>query len=182
MADKTISGLLNGFMKREYFGEIEITDDFLKEQLFPEESTEAFSAILLKYQSILNNIVYSDMELKQLEAFLTSQMKKKPDYLSEAQAAAITKFWKTNKHKIHDVIVTRSTWNNHLKTLKWRIDVSYENKEKGGEPKAIFEMDMEKRVLAKKHEKILFEVDIDKLDDMISQVEKIEQNINDIVN
>lgn len=46
------------------------------------------------------------MDFNQLEAFLTSQTKKKGG-LTEAQAAAFSKFWKNNRTKIHNILVSR---------------------------------------------------------------------------
>ena len=63
------------------------------------------------------------MDLDQSETFLETQMKKKDGGISQDQAKAFTKFWKNNRKKIHDSLVERSSWNNKLQNMSWRIDV-----------------------------------------------------------
>lgn len=122
-ADKNVVGLLNGIARREYFGESEITDDFLHQELFSDLSEEQFDAMLKRYEALMRSIVSADMDFNQLEAFLTSQMKRKQGSLTQEQAAAFLKFWKSQKVKIHDVLVQKSSWNNKLKDVNWRIDL-----------------------------------------------------------
>ena len=68
-------------------------------------------------------MVSADMDFNQSEAFLTSQMKKREGSITEDQANALRKFWKTHKNKIHEAVVSRTTWNNTLKHISWRIDI-----------------------------------------------------------
>lgn len=121
-ADKNFVGLLNGLARRTYFAEEDITNQFLKQELFPDLSQEEFDALLKKCESLMKNLVGTDMDFNQLEAFLTSQRKKRQGAITESQSAAIVKFWKSQKSKIHDVLVDKSRWNNKLKELSWRID------------------------------------------------------------
>lgn len=146
-ADKNVVGLLNGIARREYFGESDITDEFLHQELFPDLSAEQFDAILKRYETLTRNIVSADMDYNQLEAFLTSQMKRKQGSLTQEQAAAFLKFWKSQKVKIHDVLVQRSSWNNKLKDISWRIDLKSQGRhlEQINSPVAIVEMQIEKR-------------------------------------
>ena len=46
-------GLLNGLAKREYYGNKDITDEFLKNELYPDESDENFSTRLTKCKNLL---------------------------------------------------------------------------------------------------------------------------------
>ena len=146
-ADKNVVGLLNGIARREYFGESEITDDFLHHELFSDLSEEQFSAMLKKYENLMRNIVSADMDFNQLEAFLTSQMKRKQGALTQEQAAAFLKFWKSQKTKIHDALVQKSSWNNKLKDINWRIDLKSQARhlQQINTPVAIVEMQVEKR-------------------------------------
>lgn len=146
-ADKNVVGLLNGIARREYFGESEITDDFLHQELFSDLSEEQFDAVLKRYEALMRNIVSADMDFNQLEAFLTSQMKRKQGALTQEQAAAFLKFWKSQKAKIHDVLVQRSSWNNKLKDINWRIDLKSQARhlQQINTPVAIVEMQVEKR-------------------------------------
>lgn len=146
-ADKNVVGLLNGIARREYFGESEITDDFLHQELFSDLSEEQFDVVLKRYEALMRNIVSADMDFNQLEAFLTSQMKRKQGALTQEQAAAFLKFWKSQKAKIHDVLVQRSSWNNKLKDINWRIDLKSQARhlQQINTPVAIVEMQVEKR-------------------------------------
>ena len=146
-ADKNVVGLLNGIARRKYFAEKEITDEFLHQELFPEISRGDFDAQLKRYEALMKNIVSADMDFNQLEAFLTSQTKKKEGALSQEQAAAFMKFWKLQKAKIHESLVQKSSWNNRLKDMSWRIDVKTQARriEQLNAPVAIVEMQLESR-------------------------------------
>ena len=151
-ADKNVVGLLNGLARREYFGESEITDDFLHQELFSDLPREQFNATLKRYELLMRNIVSADMDFNQLEAFLTSQTKRKEGALTQSQAAAFMKFWKSQKVKIHDVLVQRSSWNNRLKDTSWRIDLKSQGRylQHINTPVAIVEMQLENRATESK--------------------------------
>ena len=157
-ADKNVVGLLNGLARREYFGESEITDDFLHQELFPDLGREQFDAMLSRYENLMRNIVSADMDFNQLEAFLTSQTRRKQGSLTQEQAAAFLKFWKSQKVKIHDVLVQRSSWNNRLKDISWRIDLKSQGRhlQQINTPVAIVEMQVEKRSTENKVEYYYF--------------------------
>lgn len=151
-ADKNVVGLLNGLARRNFFSESDITDEFLHQELFPDLSQEQFAAMLKKFDSLMRNLVSADMDFNQLEALLTSQMKKKEGALTQEQAAAFMKFWKSQKSKIHDVVVQKCCWNNHLKGLGWRVDVKTQARsvQQLNTPVAIVEMQIESRNSEKK--------------------------------
>ena len=73
-------------------------------------------------------MVSADMDFNQSEAFLTSQMKKREGAITEDQANALRKFWKTHKNKIHEAVISRTTWNNTIKQMSWRIDIKSQAK------------------------------------------------------
>ena len=87
-------------------------------------------------------MVSADMDFNQLEAFLTSQTKRRENAMSEEHANVYRKFWKTHKNKIHDVLVSQSNWNNSLKKVSWRIDIKSQsrNVDQMSEPTAIVEL------------------------------------------
>ena len=155
-ADKNVVGLLNGLARREYFGESEITDEFLHQELFSDLEKEQFVAMLKRYENLMRNIVSADMDFNQLEAFLTSQMRRKQGSLTQEQAAAFLKFWKSQKVKIHDVMVQKSSWNNKLKDVSWRIDLKSQGRhlQQINMPVAIVEMQLENRSTESKVSKI----------------------------
>ena len=151
-ADKNVVALLNGIARRDYFGESEITNEFLHQELFADLEEEQFQSMLKKYETLMRNIVSADMDFNQLEAFLTSQMKRKQGALTQGQAAAFLKFWKSQKTKIHDVLVQKSSWNNKLKDINWRIDLKSQARhlQQINTPVAIVEMQVEKRTTENK--------------------------------
>jgi hypothetical protein len=166
-ADKNVVGLLNGLARRQFFGESEITDSFLHGELFPDLSDEEFETMLGKYELLLRNIVASDMDYNQLEAFLTSQTKKREGTLKVDQAAAFMKFWKSQKNKIHDSLVQKASWNNKFKDVSWRIDLKTQARhiDQINTPVAIIEMQIENastRHNDKNGEKVRFQKEMGK--------------------
>ena len=87
--DKKLLGLLNGIAKRDYYDETGITDEFLYQELFSEMEQANFNTILNRFENLVKTMVNSDMDFRQLEAFLTSQMKRREDALNEEQV----QFW-----------------------------------------------------------------------------------------
>lgn len=146
-ADKNFVGLLNGLARRTYFSEEDITNEFLKQELFSDLPQEEFEALLKKCENLMKNIVSTDMDFNQLEAFLTSQRKRRQGAITEGQAAAIVKFWKSQRSKIHDVLVNKSRWNSRMKDLSWRIDFKSQARHVSqlNTPVAIVEMKLEKQ-------------------------------------
>ena len=88
--DKNLLGLLNGIAKREYYGEAGITDEFLHEELYNEMDQTNFDSLLKRFQGLVKTMVNSDMDFRQLEAFLTSQMKRREGALTEEQVQNIS--------------------------------------------------------------------------------------------
>lgn len=83
--DKQLLGLLNGIAKREYYGECEISDEFLREELYDEMDETSFENHLKRFKSLIKTMANSDMDFRQLEAFLTSQMKRRDGAITEEQ-------------------------------------------------------------------------------------------------
>ncbi|PIK60180.1 putative COMM domain-containing protein 1-like [Apostichopus japonicus] len=182
MADEGNStvGLLNGIAKREYYGSTDITNEFLKEELFPNLSLEEFTAVYTKCSHLLKNIASAGMDFNQLEAFLTSQTKKKGG-LSEPQAAAFSKFWKNKKTKIHNVMVSRSTYGKTLKNLSWRIDIKAQAKkvDQINTPTAIVELQLanKNQSQSKEDDVVQFELDEVMLGSLTRSLEEIEERL-----
>lgn len=182
MADdgNATTGLLNGIAKRDYFGSTEITDEFLKNELYPNLSDEEFNAIYSKFSHLLKNIISTNMDFNQLEAFLTSQTKKQGG-LTEVQAAAFSKFWKNNKTKIHNVMVTRTTFGKTLKNVSWRIDLKAQAKklDQINTPTAIVELQLANRSKPENgNEVVRFEMDEEQLVSLTKSLEEIEECLN----
>ncbi|WAR19028.1 COMD1-like protein [Mya arenaria] len=183
MADETknIVALLNGITKRTYYGESEITNDFLKSEIFPNLSTEEFDALSTKCISILKILVSADMDFNQCEAFLTSQVKKPEGGITENMANAFRKFWKNHKNKIHEALISKSTWNNTLNHVSWRIDIKSQARhiDEINAPTAIMELEIgPKEKSEKKSDVVRFEMDDERLTAVLKTMQDIENAVN----
>lgn len=119
------------------------------------------------------------MDFNQLEAFLTSQMKRREAAMTEEEASAYRKFWKVHKNKIHDTLVSKTNWNNSLKKVSWRIDVKSQSKsaENINEPSAIVELQIENPEESQKTEVVQFEMDESRLAHVLQNMKDIEDQI-----
>ncbi|MEE6519445.1 hypothetical protein FKM82_031287, partial [Ascaphus truei] len=91
------------------------------------------------------SIVSADMDLNQIDAFLTAQTKKQGG-ISAEQAAVIAKFWKNHKAKIRERMITHTRWESTLKAMNWRIDLKSQSRrtDQVNTPVAIVEMEIGK--------------------------------------
>ncbi|CAJ0951250.1 unnamed protein product [Ranitomeya imitator] len=89
------------------------------------------------------SIVSADMDINQIDAFLTAQTKKQGGITAE-QSLVIAKFWKNHKKKIRESVIDQNRWENALKSLKWRIDVKSQSRhtEQVGSSAAIVELEI----------------------------------------
>ncbi|NWI59964.1 COMD1 protein, partial [Calyptomena viridis] len=92
------------------------------------------------------SIASADMDLNQLEAFLTAQTKKQGGITSD-QAAVIAKFWKSHRMNIHESLIDRSRWDRVLKNMNWRVDLKSQlrHTDHMNTPVAIVEMELDKK-------------------------------------
>uniref|UniRef100_A0A8V0Z560 COMM domain-containing protein 1 n=1 Tax=Gallus gallus TaxID=9031 RepID=A0A8V0Z560_CHICK len=142
---KALSALLGGIAQAAYYGKVDITEELLRGQLYPEAAPEEFRALRAKMGGLLQSIASADMDLNQLEAFLTAQTKKQGGITSD-QAAVIAKFWKNHRVKIHESLVNQSCWDNVLKNMNWRVDLKSQSRhvDQINTPVAIVEMELGK--------------------------------------
>uniref|UniRef100_A0A3Q3XF90 COMMD1 N-terminal domain-containing protein n=1 Tax=Mola mola TaxID=94237 RepID=A0A3Q3XF90_MOLML len=70
---KALSGLLNGIAQREFHNKVEVTEELLNTELYPELSRDQFTALHDRMRGLLKSIATADMDHAQLEAFLTAQ-------------------------------------------------------------------------------------------------------------
>ncbi|XP_030590536.1 COMM domain-containing protein 1 [Archocentrus centrarchus] len=123
-AVKSLSGLLNGIAQKVYYGNSEITEELLKSELYPELSQDEFTALHHKMKGLLKSIATADMDHAQLEAFLTAQTKKQGGGgVSAEQAAALSRFWKSQRVRVKESLVAQSRWEPSLRGLSWRVDL-----------------------------------------------------------
>ena len=142
---KKTLGLLNGLSKRMYHNE-SIENDYLREQILPGSSIIDFKRMVDKYTKLLRDIVVSDMSVNDVVAKV-NQMQE-DNQLNADECNGITKFWKVNRTKLHDVLIQQSIWEDKLKSFSWRIDVSTQSKsiDKINKPTAIVELKSKSRL------------------------------------
>ncbi|KAM7060411.1 COMM domain-containing protein 1 isoform 2-T2 [Acridotheres tristis] len=142
---RPLSALLSGIAQAAFHGNAGITEDLLRTQLYPEAPPEEFRALRAKMRGLLQSIASADMDLNQLEAFLTAQTKKQGGITSD-QAAVIAKFWKNQRTQIHESLINQSRWDNVLKNMNWRVDLKSQLRhiDQINTPVAIVEMELGK--------------------------------------
>ncbi|XP_053568029.1 COMM domain-containing protein 1 [Bombina bombina] len=178
-SSRALSGLLNGIAQSKYYGNADITEELLKRELYPELPHDEFRALLEKMTGIIKSIASADMDLNQIEAFLTAQTKKQKGITTE-QAAAIAKFWKNHKTKIRESMISNSRWQNTLKSMNWRIDLKSQSKhtDQVNTPVAIVEMEIGKH--NKESEFLCLEFNEANISQMLKKLSEAEESINAI--
>lgn len=177
MSERNVFALLNGLAKRMFFNE-NLSDEFLHQEVFSELTSEEFDVLTKKYETLIQNISYSNMDLKQLDAFLTSQSKKKSGFLKEEEVKSLTKFWNQNRQKINNVVINKSTLENKMTKIQWRVVLSSKGVE-AADPKVVFNIDTEQNG---KGDTINFESDAKQLDTLVQKVENIEKLLGKYAN
>lgn len=73
---------------------------------------------------ISQSIATADMDHAQLEAFLTAQTKRQGGGgVNAEQAAALSRFWKSQRVRVRESLLSQSRWEPGLRGLSWRVDL-----------------------------------------------------------
>ncbi|XP_025936502.1 COMM domain-containing protein 1 isoform X1 [Apteryx mantelli] len=173
---RPLSALLGGIAQAAYYGKAGITEELLRGQLYPEAAPEEFRALRAKMGGLLQSIASADMDLNQLEAFLTAQTKKQGGITSD-QAAVIAKFWKNHRIKIRESLINQSRWDNVLKNMNWRVDMKSQSRhiDQINTPVAIVEMELGKN--GQESEFLCLEFDEAKVNQMLKKLSEIEESM-----
>ena len=79
---------------------------------------------LLLSSVIPQSIATADMDHTQLEAFLTAQTRKQGSGgVNAEQAAALSRFWKSQRVRVRESLLAQSRWEPGLRGLSWRVDL-----------------------------------------------------------
>uniref|UniRef100_A0A6B2LKM5 COMM domain-containing protein 1 n=1 Tax=Arcella intermedia TaxID=1963864 RepID=A0A6B2LKM5_9EUKA len=113
---KIFRALLNGYMKATFEQDPSITTAFIAQELSLELSE--VESVYKSVGEVIQQAAQNHWDLKELENY----MKTKTNW-SENQMGTTIQFWRANRQKIHDIVVSKSNWNNHLAKLAWRIDM-----------------------------------------------------------
>ncbi|KAG7457273.1 hypothetical protein JOB18_034511 [Solea senegalensis] len=123
-AAKRLSGLLNGIAQSVFYQKSDVTEQLLKAELFPELPLGEFTALHDKMKGLLRSMASADMDHAQLEAFLTAQTRKQGSGgVSAEQAAALSRFWKSQRVRVRESVLAQSRWEPGLRGISWRVDL-----------------------------------------------------------
>lgn len=182
-ASKSLSGLLNGIAQKVYYSNSEITEELLKDELYPELSQEEFTALHEKMKALIKSIATADMDPSQLEAFLTAQTKRQGSGgLGAEQAAALSRFWKSQRVRVRESLLSQSRWEPGLRGLSWRVDLhtaaSRGDAAHSG-PVALMELELGRA--GQDSEFVCLEFDEAKVNQVLKKMSDIQQSIDRIV-
>ncbi|KAG7492878.1 hypothetical protein MATL_G00018890 [Megalops atlanticus] len=181
-SSKSLSGLLNGIAQKVYHNNPEITEELLKNELYPDLSQEEFHALHEKMKGLLKSIASADMDQAQLEAFLTAQTRKQGSGgVSGEQAAALSKFWKSQRARVRESLLGQSRWEPALRGLSWRVDLqtSASRGEPVNTPVAVVEVELGRT--GEESEFVCMEFDEAKVNQVLKKMAEIQQSIDSIV-
>ncbi|XP_030636614.1 COMM domain-containing protein 1 [Chanos chanos] len=179
---KSLNGLLNGIAQKVYYGNTDITEDLLKNELYPDLSQEEFQALHEKMRGLLKSIASADMDQTQLEAYLTAQTRKQGGGgVTSDQAAALSRFWKTHRARVRESLLGQSRWEPSLRGLSWRVDLqtSSSKGESSNTPLALVELELGRT--GEDSEFVCLEFDEVKVNQVLKKMEEIQQSIDSIV-
>lgn len=176
-----LAALINGIIRLDYYGDSTITEELLKNELYPEESSDNFAALLHKIRALIKSMASSDMDQTQAETFLVSQTKKRDGAITDSQAKVLLQIWKSHRVRVHDSLVRSCVWNNRLSNINWRIDVKSRsrNVEQLNAATAVVELELENSdANSQGVEVVKFEVDEKGLGNVLQSLKDIEQQID----
>lgn len=179
-AAKSLSGLLNGIAQKVYYNNPDITEELLKNELYPEMSQDEFRALHEKMKGLIKSIASADMDQAQLEAFLTAQTKRRQGGagLSSEQAALLTRFWKSQRPKVREALLSQSRWEPTLRGLSWRVDVqAADSKGDTSSSSALALVELELGRTGESSEFVCLEMDEAKVNLLLKKMADIQQSI-----
>ncbi|KAI5625921.1 COMM domain-containing protein 1 isoform X1 [Silurus asotus] len=181
-AVKALCGLLNGIAQRVYYGNSEITEELLKDELYPAVSQDEFRALYDKMRGHLKSVAVADMDQAQLEAFLTAQSRKHGGGgTTPEQTAALARFWKGHRSRVRESLVSQSRWEPALRGLNWRVDLQTATSrgQMSNSPVALVELELGRN--GQDSEFVCLEFDEMKINQMLKKMTEIQESIDGIV-
>ncbi|KAI3353567.1 hypothetical protein L3Q82_020087 [Scortum barcoo] len=182
-AAKCLSGLLNGIAQKVYYNNTEITEELLKSELYPELSQEEFTALQEKMSGLLKSIAAADMDHAQLEAFLTAQTRRQGGGgVTAEQAAALSRFWKSQRARVRESLLAQSRWEPGLRGLSWRVDLqTAAARGEGAHSGPVALMELELGRAGQDSEFVCLEFDEAKVNLVLKKMADIQKSIDSIV-
>ncbi|XP_034044956.1 COMM domain-containing protein 1 [Thalassophryne amazonica] len=162
------------------YGNAEVTEELLKNELYPEVPQDDFKALYEKMKALVKSIATADMDHSQLEAYLTAQTKKHGGgRLSTEQAAALSRFWKSHRTRVRESLLAQSHWEPGLRGLSWRVDLQTAASQEGAAdsgPVALLELELGRA--GQDSEFVCLEFDEAKVNQLLKKMSDIQQSID----
>jgi len=100
--------------------------------------------------------------------------------LENSHSNIVIAFWNNEREKIHNAILQKSTYNNSITSLKWRIDVEAANKKNTevSEPTALFEIQF-KKFISDNTSTAKFEMNRLQVQEMVNTLDQIQKKIDE---
>jgi len=100
--------------------------------------------------------------------------------LENSHSNIVIAFWNNEREKIHNAILQKSTYNNSITSLKWRIDVEAANKKniEVSEPTALFEIQF-KKFISDNTSTAKFEMSRLQVQEMVNTLDQIQKKIDE---
>ncbi|KAG7220278.1 hypothetical protein INR49_018334 [Caranx melampygus] len=175
-AAKALSGLLNGIAQRVYYNNGEVTEELLRSELFPELPQDDSTNKQV-------SIATADMDHAQLEAFLTAQTRKQGSGgVSAEQAAALSRFWKSQRLRVRESLLAQSRWEPGLRGLSWRVDLQTaagRGDAAHGGPVTLMELELGRT--GQDSEFVCLEFDEARVNEMLKKMADVQESIDRIV-
>ena len=177
---RCFQGLLKGLIRRTFFGESKFNNEYLKANVMAKSSlsTEEIDRFFADCVGILQNGAYNDASGDEIRELFEGKFDC-PDELCNIAKL----YWASEKEKIHAKLCEEATWNNTMKGLSWRLDVTTARSSTSTEPEfrepvALVELNTGKNnndaVGA-----IKFQMSKKDLNDLVLEVNKVQNVIND---
>ncbi|AWP05038.1 putative COMM domain-containing protein 1 [Scophthalmus maximus] len=182
-AAKSLSALLHGIAQSVFYKRSDVTEELLRAELFPELPPLDFRVLHDKMRGVVKSVATADMDRAQLEAFLTAQTRKQGGGgLSAEQAAALSRFWKSQRVRVRESLLAQSRWEPGLRGLSWRVDLqaaaSRGHAAHSG-PVALVELELGRA--GQDSEFVCLEFDEAKVNEMLKKMADIQESMDRLV-
>ncbi|XP_068607365.1 COMM domain-containing protein 1 [Brachionichthys hirsutus] len=179
---KPLSGLLNGLAQRVYYKNSDVTEELLRNEFYPEVSRDEFKALHEKMRGLLKAIAAADMDPAQLEAFLTAQTRRQGGGgVSADQAAALTRFWKSQRGQVRESLLAGSRWEPSLRGLTWRVDLQAASRGGAAPSGPVALMELELGGTGQDSEFVCLEFDEGKVTQVLKEMADIQRSVDGLV-
>ncbi|XP_056264420.1 COMM domain-containing protein 1 [Pseudoliparis swirei] len=182
-AAKALSGLLSGIAQRVYHNNEAVTEELLQRELYRELPREEFTLLHERMRGLLKSIAAADMDPAQLEAFLTAQTRRQGGGgVTAEQAAALSRFWKSQRVRVRESLLAQSRWEPGLRGLSWRVDLqtaaSRGGAGGGGGPVALVELELGRA--GQDSEFVCLEFDELKVNQLLKKMADVQESVDRI--